>query len=125
MVIRYVRMGKPRSCQNFHRRINVEVVMLALNYKVLETLHNGTRSMVDVNGILNTITARVRNPLSTSHKMPFHVLPERIAHTSMAASKTHSGSYSFTHISPLLTGDLPHCPARNKEIIGGKVFEVL
>src|SRR5690554_8143182 len=54
--------------------------------------------------VLHTIAAGMGYPLPTGHKLPFHVFPEGVTHTAMAARQTHSCPYCLTHVSPLTMG---------------------
>src|SRR5690554_936597 len=74
--------------------------------------------------VLHTIAAGMGYPLPTGHKLPFHVFPEGVTHTAMAARQTHACPYCLTHVAPLLMGDPTHGPAGHEEIEGGKPFKV-
>ena len=77
----------------------MEVVLLGADLEVLETFDNRGGAVADVHDVFDAVAARVADPLAACHELPFGVLPERVAHSAVAARETDARANRPRHVS--------------------------
>ena len=92
MVIAYRR--EAGSSQNFNSRVNMQIIMLATYWKILDACYNWVRFGRYVYHVVNSITAGVAYPLAACYKLPLGIISKRIAHAAVMAGKANACAYS-------------------------------
>ena len=93
--------------KHFHRRVHMQVILFTAHGKIRKPLHNRAGALYDINGVIHPVPARVADPLSSSHKLPFHILAERIAHPPVAPCYTAPCRHGIPDIITVFCLDLP------------------
>ena len=111
-------------CENFDRRVNVQVVVFALDLEVFQTFDQRRGTAADVDGVFHAVAARMAYPLAAGHELPFGVVAEGVAHTAVAACETYAVTDCLADVAGEFAVDLAARPAGYDEVEIHQLVEI-
>ena len=110
------RLREARRRQNFNGRIDVQVILLAANVKILDSLDDRAgRVSADLHGVVDN-PARMRHPVGAGHKLPFDVLAEGVAHSAVIAGQSRPGGDGSADVTAQLARQIAPRPDRHNQM---------
>lgn len=70
------------------------------------------------------VPAGMADPLAAGDELPLGILPEGVAHPSMAAGQSHPLAHRFGDVAGVVSGDFPHGPAGHQQIHLPQAIEI-
>ena len=119
------KIGAYLATECVERKIGVNAfVEDTADEKIGQSLCDRTRGRHNVDHVLHTVATRMADPLSAGHELPFRIVPERVAHTTVTACQSRTVRDRAGDVLHVLARNRPHRPARYDQVVFHELFRV-